>query len=290
MYGRYNSRDLHTSWGSDAVSAVSGSHVPEKVEWDIQENGVRELEIIRKETERLETLFAHRTQQGPPGLDVSLVSLDNCTGLNPARLKQRRTHTDGSSTEAVLRAQVKMSQKLRAENSHLSAKRYILDAWNRARNDDNISDSCLFEVARAVVDSGYLDDNPQELARVMECAVFATKNERENSPFVDRQGTRTPDSMGRHSVLHPETVCSDSGSVVAVADEEEDMDWEKRGKQLQALVSMGIRLSNLHSAPTQIAQGRRFLADALHIAHEYPGVNNAATWELINFLVGQVTI
>ena len=50
---------------------------------------------------------------------------------------------------------------------------------------------------------------------------------------------------------------------------------------------MGIRLSGLSSAPVQVAQGRRFLADALHIAHEYPGVNNKATWELINFLVGQ---
>ena len=35
-----------------------------------------------------------------------------------------------------------------------------------------------------------------------------------------------------------------SSSVVAVTDEEEDMDWGKRGKQLQALVSMVGRASS----------------------------------------------
>ena len=59
-----------------------------------------------------------------------------------------------------------------------------------------------------MLESGYLDAEPEELTRVMECAVRANKHERERtretSPFLDRSlggRSRTPDSMGRNSSL-----------------------------------------------------------------------------------------
>ena len=64
-----------------------------------------------------------------------------------------------------------------------------------------------------------------------------------------------------------------TGSVI-----EDDVDAAsaQRSKQLEALVSLGIRLSKLVTAPVQVAQGRRFLADALHLAHQHPGINLSA--------------
>jgi len=80
-------------------------------------------------------------------------------------------YLSSSQEESTIRAQVKIARKLRAENSHLSAKRYILDAWSVARASAEVSDACRFEVAREVLESGYLDNEPEELTRVMECAV-----------------------------------------------------------------------------------------------------------------------
>ena len=45
--------------------------MPERVEWDIQDNGMKELAIIQKETERLQALFNQRNQNGPPGVSSS---------------------------------------------------------------------------------------------------------------------------------------------------------------------------------------------------------------------------
>jgi hypothetical protein len=44
----------------------AGGAVPERVEWDIQDNGMKELAIIQKETERLQALLNQRNQNGPP--------------------------------------------------------------------------------------------------------------------------------------------------------------------------------------------------------------------------------
>jgi len=48
----------------------AGGAVPERVEWDIQDNGMKELAIIQKETERLQALLNQRNQNGPPGVDA----------------------------------------------------------------------------------------------------------------------------------------------------------------------------------------------------------------------------
>ena len=148
-YGRQRQpSSLHASWGSesgrgdgslatrafrlDQPSAISVSHMPERVEWDIQDNGMKELAIIQKEAERLEALFNQRHQTGPPGLDLD-TSLDSSrVGAQSAdavaRSKLRRAANP--SSEAIIRAEVKMAQKLRKEGSHLSAKRYILGTRN----------------------------------------------------------------------------------------------------------------------------------------------------------------
>ncbi len=186
--------------GSSFHEEMSQTHAPvmddapERVVWDVQDTGIKELEMIRKETERLESLLTARSLRGPPGSSLSERAI-----LSPAhavahrRAQERRSICEGSSQEAVIRAHVQMSQKLRAENSHLSAKRYILDAWRRAQSSADLSEGCIFEVAQAVVESGYLDDSPQELSQVMEHAVLATRVERGNasnsergtSPFLD---------------------------------------------------------------------------------------------------------
>lgn len=76
-YGRQrqlSSLQALSQWGSDSVGVDvhggGGAAVPERVEWDIQDNGMKELAIIQKETERLQALFNQRNQKGPPGVDV----------------------------------------------------------------------------------------------------------------------------------------------------------------------------------------------------------------------------
>jgi hypothetical protein len=89
----------------------------ERVVWDVQDTGVKELEMIRKETERLESLLTARSLRGPPGSSFSERAI-----LSPVHAVERRSICEGSSQEAVIRAHLQMSKKLRAENSHLSAK------------------------------------------------------------------------------------------------------------------------------------------------------------------------
>jgi hypothetical protein len=76
-YGRQrqlSSLQALSQWGSDSVGVDAhggGGTVPERVEWDIQDNGMKELAIIQKETERLQALFNQRNQNGPPGVGSS---------------------------------------------------------------------------------------------------------------------------------------------------------------------------------------------------------------------------
>ena len=74
-YGRQRqlgSLQALSQWGSNSVGADvhAGGAVPERVEWDIQDNGMKELAIIQKETERLQALLNQRNQNGPPGVDA----------------------------------------------------------------------------------------------------------------------------------------------------------------------------------------------------------------------------
>ena len=90
---------------------------------------MKELAIIQKEADRLEMLFNQRNQMGPPGLELD-ASLDSsrvgAQSADAAGARSRQRRATNPSSEAIIRAEVKMAQKLRKESSHLSAKRYIL--------------------------------------------------------------------------------------------------------------------------------------------------------------------
>lgn len=241
-----------------------------RVAFDIQDRGIQELRFISAEADRLQAQLTQHLAPLPTGRASSSFEYrvsSSSTDLSGRLRSSASAHLQKQNQDSELMAQVKMGLELKAENSHLSAKRYLLDAWKTARSSNEITDACMYQVAKAIMESGYLDDNPTELSRVIEIAVSFSRFERdersrERSPaFLDRRnsGSRTPDSLNRSSILNSSgdnVIFSDAGSVSAFA-EGGDMSWEQRGKQLEALVSMGIRLSKLLQSPVQVTQGRR---------------------------------
>ena len=271
-----------------------------QAKWDVQDSGLKELDIIQQNVKRLESQISDsRSLSRLLGDKVSdsrsLASISSSSGDESfRRLRRADSRQESNSQEPLIKAQVKMSRQLREEGCHLSAKRYILDAWAQACSGADISDNCLFLAASELLESGYLEDDPGELARCLDVAVSVNRFQRETIK-VHRSSSRTPDALSRSSVLAhsvddlPFSEGGDALSVFtgSVIGDDGDTASAQRSKQLEALVSLGIRLSKLVTAPVQVAQGRRFLADALHLAHQHPGINNDATWELVNFIVGE---
>ncbi|EKX49609.1 hypothetical protein GUITHDRAFT_135797 [Guillardia theta CCMP2712] len=251
------------------------SEVPERVEFDVQDCGIAELQLIRRDVERLELLLRGSSND----FSATKGQLRTCMKLQ------------------ILRAELELAKKMMVEGNHIPAKsslnacwdRYLMKAWARARSSSDIPD-------RLLLASGYLEGNSEELNRVsqpppatlsdpllaptiykfdkrdqvMEVAVEANKRDVPSSLNVQAYTSslsKSPDSSYGHKSQSdrrngPTPPPRSSSSFCTLDD---SVEFQDRGKQ--------------------VAQGNRFLSDALYLANEYPGVNNAAAWELVDFLV-----
>eukprot|EP00960_Hanusia_phi_P064866 765943-Hanusia_phi.AAC.1 len=148
--------------------------------------------------------------------------------------------------------------------------RYLMKAWERARASADIPDSVLFEVARLLLSSGYLDGNSDELNRrraghggcsggkQARCAKFF---DRPSLHVQSLKEVRMPRSVLTHRSGASRKLSAETDQHLLLAAAARSAPWMTLSSfkivgsnsplKLQALVDMGMRLAALHSSPVQ---------------------------------------